>query len=345
MSKFYSGLDFLVCKKEVTAGTPVALADADFDVQVIKDSIEFTPDVAIDDENSARATGEHKENDSVTGIVTATIAFNVRYNWGGAVNTSPNFNKLLHACGLKETSLTTTGIKFEPLASEDRETITIGYYQKEVASSPSYKEFIMAGCVGNVIIGAEGVGMPVIMQFTFTGKITTFGADQASPPTEDTANLDTAVPEKMLGTATTFNSVGICLTNFQLDSGNVVSPIQCQDDSRGIESHFISERHPRLTFDPQTNKQSILDNCGIWTAGTGVPFEIQFSPDSPAAGDSHLKIIAPVCQILTKAEAEAEGLRTEDINLKVRGNDSFETNYDSNLDDNTTFQLLIGNYT
>lgn len=345
MSKFYSGLDFVVCKKEVTAGTPVALADADFDVQVIKNSIEFTPDVAIDDENSARATGEHKENDSVTGIVTGTIAFNVRYNWGGTVSASPNFNKLLHACGFKETALTTTGITFEPLASEDRETITIGYYQKEVASSPSYKEFIMAGCVGNVIIGAEGVGMPVIMQFTFTGKITTFGADQASPPSEDTLNLDFAVPEKMLGTVTEFNSVSTCLTNFQLDCGNVVSPIQCQDDDQGIESHFISERHPRLTFDPQTNKQSIIDTYGLWKLGAGIPFSIQFNPDAPAAGDSHLKIIAPVTQILTDAQAEAEGLRTEDINLKIRGNDPFEITYDSNLDSNTTFQLLIGNYT
>jgi len=336
-----SKLDFLVAKSETTAGTAITLAQADFDVDVIAESIEYTPEVPMDDENSARASGHHAENDSVPGMQTATVAFNVRYRWSGAVATAPALSKFLKACGLKGTAVSTTGYKWEPDESADVDTVTIGIFYRELGSTTQYRRITLAGCMGNCVMAGDNVEAPLILQFTFSGKIVS-EADDATGIVENPNNLDSATPEKMGNTPVSYGGVSICVSTFSFDFGNVIEPVLCQSEATGVEYFHIGERHPRITTNPYILRISELDDYGKLKNGTPAAFTMAFSPNLPASGDNHLKINCPVTQMITMARSVREAKRANDLTLKVRKNDPFISTYNASVGSTTSFQLLQG---
>ena len=171
---FQTKFNYIIAKTEVTAGTAVALSGTDFDWCPIDGTIEYTPTIEIDDENAKCANAEHGESESITGNQFATVSFSYKYRWSGAVATPPKMNtKLFPACGLTETVIGATGVKWEPLLagdSADGNSITIGVYEKERLASPQARLHTLAGCMGNAVFTCEGVGKPLIVSLLLQVK-------------------------------------------------------------------------------------------------------------------------------------------------------------------------------
>lgn len=326
----YSLLDkrIAVVKLESTPGTAETLADADHNVRLF--GIECAPIFEIDDENSKYATGDHAEYESIVGAQSGTISFSCRMAWGGNVTTIPNYFKLFNACGYETKTYTSTGIGLMPVASKDCVSATIGVYDINRCSSPSAVCYKFAGCTGNVELGCEGIGRPLVAKFTFTGKLVSI-ADVANGDIPVLTSPDSELAEKLLNTTLTFGGTAQKISSFNLNAGNEIQPVIDQSENTGYHAYGIVTRKARFSCNPLVQLQAddaVYSRIINETTGT-IALELQ-----------NIKINVPVAQLISTALANREGLINWDQNYKCLRNGST----DSDIDDEATHDILIGTY-
>jgi hypothetical protein len=334
-----SNLRYMAIKKEETAGTFLSPANADFDIKF--QNIAMSPTIAMDDEAAKFGTGNHNEQESVAGARMANITASVRcnFNSGAAIATAPKWWKAMNACGLKTLTYAGTGVSLVGRKELDNSTYSIVVYDVEIGASPVTTEHRFAGCVGNVIWGADATGAPYIAQFTFQGKYVGTVAGSAIALTAP----DTGIPRTFSGevnctyassTGSEGLSVSPLVNSFQLDLGNNIQPVRSQADATGYSHFAITQRAPRISINPLALKSASWD---VFKDITGNSLgALVFGK----TGEVTLKGIA--AQIITAGVSQREGFEAYDMTLKLTGNNITGTKIDAALEDEDTFELLQG---
>jgi len=332
-------LRFLVGKLETTAGTMETLDSSDFDVKVRNP--EVSPIIEPDDEASKYANGNHGEDEVVMGAQSGTISFSVRMGYAGDDTTEPNWFKFANGAGLKTVTYAGTGIALQPAKEYDNKTMTIWVYDLEVGgASPAGVVYQFAGCIGQVNMGASGIGQPWMAEFTFTGKLVDIvDVENASLP--EIGAIDTSHPEKFLNNTVQIDGQTECISSFQLDTGNEVNPYICQSQSTGYNYFQITSRKPRLSMDPLMSSVATEDVWGRMTSGlTGA-----ISTGVVTVASNNFTLTVPKAQQIQANVANREGLINWDANFKCLANGVTGAISDSDLDPEITFELLIGSRT
>jgi hypothetical protein len=139
--------------------------------------------------------------------------FSVELAGSGAAGTAPQYGKALKACGLSETVVANTSVKYEPV-SASFSSVTIHYNIDGVRHK-------MTGCRGSVALTAA-VGEIPTLDFTFTGIYN--APDDTAILTPTYANQDDPLLFKN-GNTTSFQllSYAGALQSFSFDLGNAIT--------------------------------------------------------------------------------------------------------------------------
>jgi len=332
---FPSSLNFMIGKLEATPGTAVAVGSNDFDVRVINPQL--TLGLEVDEEGSRYSRGDHAEAESVSGVRQGTIAFDVRLAWGGTVQTEPTLNKYLHTCGLSSITYSDVGIGLQPLKVGDETTCTLAFYQVSRGATPTAIKTTLAGCCGTIQITAEKVGAPILLKFSFKGKLSGMPETIVSADIPVPINISLEHPEKFINNTLYIDGVANKIGTFTLDTGNDVQPVSDQSDPTGISHFGIVGRAPRFSCDPLVQALSVDNPVNKIAAATGL-----MDSDRIVLSTGHYKIIAPRAQLLPPALAAREGLEGWNKSYKLMGNGVTGSLGDTGLPAEATFELLCG---
>lgn len=344
-SHFSNNLRILVAKEETTAGKAVTFDADDFDVRVWEPTI--TPTIEVDDEASKCATGDHGECESIMGAQSATIDFSVKMNSCADAATEPTWLKFAKACGCKVISAV-QGFVLCPRKSEDITTITIRVYDVPRNGNDPAACFEFAGCMGNMTIGAEGVGKPWTATFSFTGKLVNVRKLDSGEVIPTFTAENTPIAEKLLNYSLNFNDLdGVSgddssqkISTFLLDVGNEISPLIDQGDPTGYAYYSITKRSPRFSCNPLMNG-SFDKLYGAWKGGNTFGVELLPKTESTAPPTHGFTLLIPRAQQLTAAVANREGLVNWDLNLKALRNDNPVPNTPTDSVEDT-WKLIVG---
>ena len=310
-----------------------------FDVRIWNPTI--TPIIEADDEGSKYATGDHGEDESIMGAQSATIEFSVKMSSRDPASGYPAWWKFAQACGCEvkrypnnEPPATAVGYSLQPLKSRDVSTMTIFVYDIP-RTGGKIARYKFSGCMGNMTIGAEGVGKPWTANFSFTGKLVGIDNAEATP---ELSIADKTVAEKMLNYELNFHGLGLRadrsqkISTFMLDVGNEISPLIDQADPTGYAYYAITKRSPRFSCDP-------LMNGSFETLFNAWKNNETFSVVMRQKDGNGFTLRIPKAQQLTSAVASREGLINWDLNLKALRNNNDDT---APEEQEVTWELIVG---
>lgn len=331
-------LRFAVMKAEVTAGTPIwdlaatFPADADFNNRIY--DIGVAPEIEFDEDVANGATGDHRELSGLTGKQSATITFSTPLHWGGAVDTVPNWSKILQGCGQYENAYTTTGIGYQPLKQMDNETITICVIDMDMGgASPTAKAYLFSGCVGNCVLSSENNGK-LMLAYTFKGAFVD-SILMANGNIPEMTGAQTPLAEKLLNATVTINSVTQYISGFSLDFGNDVQPITDQSETTGYESFYIASRKPRFSCNPLQLAIATDDVHARTLADSNYPITL-------VTASSQITLYIPRAQLMPYSFAEREGLVSYEQNYICQGNHNGAAAILATIPNEATFEILQG---
>ena len=294
---FSYNLLYAVGKEETTKGTFNQPVSSDFDTRLYE--INIAPTVEQDNDSEKYATGGHGMTESIAGAQSMQFTATAKMSNAGDATTAPKLWKFFKACGAKTVTYSSAGVALQPLEELDSSTISISIYAVEKGSaSPKAVEFQIAGAMGNAVISTDGVGKPLSVAFTFTGKLHDI-KDVTSQLS--LTGQDTALAYKMLDATMSTLSVEQRISSFSLDFGNEITPLVNQSESTGYEYYNIASRKPTLSINPLlqlTATEDILDN--VKTSATG---NLLLTIDNTY----DLRIAIPKGQLMMPSVANREG--------------------------------------
>lgn len=336
MSYFSENLTVLVAKVETTPGTMETLTADDFDVKVFNPTITMT--VEPDDDAAKYANGNHGEDVAVMGIQHGTIGFGIKASIAdGAVDTAPKWAKFAYGAGLAPVTYTGTGWALQPLKEYDEKTLTIWIYKIKRGANPTATLFKYAGCMGTLSIGGEGTGKPLMLNFSFSGKLVDVDFNVASIP--EINNVDDTCYERMMGTTFTVDGVERQVETATLDTGNEISMLKDMTEDTGISFFGITKRSPRFSMNPLMigyTGAEVSDYDYYYGSTTGCPA----TPDIVWA-TKHITITMPKCQLSALTPGNRDGLSSFDQTWRVLGNGYTGVLADTGLPAEATFEMLL----
>lgn len=331
---------FAVVKAETAPGTPEYdlsasfPADADYDCRFT--GVEITPDIGMDEEAGDVRMGTHGELESIAGAQSAEIKLTFPMPWGGAVGTAFNYSKVLQACGLAETAYGATGIGWQPITDNDCAAVTIVVIDPQFGTTPAAVGYLFAGCMGNAVISAGGIGAPWMCEATFRGKLVDI-ADIANGDIPVMTGAGTELAERLLDNTFSIGGTTQKISTFSLDAGNDIQPVIDQDDATGYKHYYIASRKPRFSCNPLgvlnatddvLARVNGMDNDAISLATAGTP--------------PHFTLDIPRAQLMNPAIADREGLSAWDQNYKCLRNHNGSAAANASIPDECTWELLQG---
>jgi len=317
----------LVCKQEAVNGTAEALANADFDLRMRE--VEFTPDIQGGDEDSKFATGDYGEDTAISGIQGATFTSMTKMSQGSAIDTAPKWDKLAYGCGLVGTSYAGTGYGWQPLQAGDKQTLTFSKVEISDDGTPVGLASSTAGVMGNLTIGAEGVGAPIKFNYEWKGKF--FGlTDVPNGSILELTSPDTTIGAKFQNGSAKIGGTEFCVQSFNFNLGNTIEYLQCPSDETGIFYSTIVNRQPRMTITLIAPPKSVYDPFTDLTTHAEKVIELSFGG---------FTLFVPRGQLIgSYSETDLNGRLGYEINIKCLRN----SGADSNLADESTFRLIQG---
>lgn len=312
---FSENFTILVAKLETTPGVMETLDNDDFDFKVFNPTVSMT--VEPDDEAAKYANGHHGEDKSVMGLQYGTIDFSVKLALGTDRTTEPKWAKLAYGCGSYPQTYTGGGWGLMPLKAYDEKTLTIWIYKIQMGAAPRATCFKFAGCMGKLTIGAEGTGKPVMLNFSFDGKLESVDFDVANASIPEINNLDETCYEKMLNGNITIDSLERLVDAFQLDTGNETTMLKDLSETTGIRNYSIVNRKPRFTCNPLMQGVTGTyksDYDYLFGSATGCP-----STPPVVITTSHWELRIPKAQLLSNAPGGRDGRSHFDQTWKCLG--------------------------
>ena len=325
-------LRYIAMKAEVTPGTYIDPLAADFDIR-FRD-IGFDTTIAMDNENAKYATGDHGEDESIAGAQMGTVTASVNVAYSSSALQEPKWWKAAKACGCDVVTYAGTGLGLVRRMDKDCTTYSIAVYDKELGDAPVTTITKFAGCTGNMVIGAAGVGAPLTAAFTFTGKL----VDVVDGSAIALTSPNTTVAETYINSATdifgsaTSGAAAPRVGSFSFDLGNEVVPVFDQSDATGYDKFVIASTRPRLSINLLGRKQN-SPPLGNWLSDI---ISESSGPVILPTANMELKLLDT--QLITHAPAERDGMVAWDHTFKCLRAGLSSGEYE--VED--TFELLHG---
>jgi len=294
----------IALKLEGTEGTDAVPADAD--VLAPAYDIKWTPSFKMYERPALQSSFSHFPQ--VAGERSAKISFALEIKGSGTAGTAPYFGKALQAAGFSETPVTSTSVTYSPDSSAVSScTIEI----REGDQSTVFKSKKIVGARGTVTFNATK-GEILIANFEFTGRYV--------EPTDTTAFTTPALgtaPQAFLGAAFSLMSVNsLKIEKLSIDMKNDVQLRNDVNQATGNYSAVIVKRNPQATVDPEQEPAATMNFFNKLTANTEgtLSFVLGATPGNIAT------FTAPKAQIINVAEADRNGIRTENLTLQLNEN-------------------------
>ena len=207
------------------------------------------------------ATPDAGKYEDIVGALSGKFTGKVKMTPPSAANAAPKYGKILQACGMIGAAHSTTGYSYTPLKSGERVTMTWWIIDVSRGGTPTGIAHKLVGCMGSCKIGAAGVGKPVEIEFTFTGKIAAT-ADLASGALATLVVFNSAdTVQPYILTNATMVAVGTtqAISSFSLDIGNEIQPEINTADATGYDLFAIAERNPVFNYNPLKQSVAVYD--------------------------------------------------------------------------------------
>lgn len=289
----------IISKIEATSYTAETLASTDFNVRVTEPP-SYSPEIA--EYRRKILNGELDLSTSVMGRQMCSVTFKVDLTPAAAVDTEPQWSKLLQACGLKPTVFASNGYNWVPHTDYTHIPITIEVIEENEGGSPSQLVYRIGSAMGNVRWFIGTVGEPVQMEFTFTGALLSI-ADRASGSALPVNGMSTIVPPAVLSITATVGGVAQDLDTLEFNMNNDVQIWIDPSKASGIKGAYIAGREPTLTMDPTTKLLATEDWYTQWKGSTTLAVSVALG-STPA-----LTLSAPAAQYLEVGQGDRNGAR------------------------------------
>lgn len=253
-------------KAETTPGTAAPPVSGDYNIRIGG----LTYDHTIAEYARKYATGNHSNDKSIMGKQTGSFSFYVDLAEGATISARNPVYLLLQACGVLDTVMTTTGVKYNPYTPYDVKTVTVDVVEKDEGVSPVMTVMRFAGCMGNARLNLQEVGQPLRIEFDMQGKLVDI-FDRAFGSIITPA-FPSTVPTKVLSATITRGAVVQGIETFVLDFGNDLQVKTDAADASGIGHFYISKRKPMLNIDPYLRTLAGDPAYTEWKAGTTAAF-------------------------------------------------------------------------
>ena len=246
----------------------------------------------------------------------------------GALEDAPKYGKFLEGCGLVGQSYAGTGYSWEPLASGDKQTLTLNKIDISDDGTSVGVQSAMAGVMGNLTLSAEGVGSPIKFGYEWKGKFSGI-TDIPNGSLPVLTSPDTTIGAKLMNGSASIWGQELCIQSFNLNLGNTIEYLPCPSEETGILYATIVNRQPRMTLTLIAPPKSTFDPFGEVTTEQEDLIVLSF-------GDFILHI--PRGQILSYSETDLNGRLGYELNIKLNRN----AGASPTMADESTFQLLQG---
>jgi hypothetical protein len=294
----------IAMKVETTPGTDIfagTYTAADI-IPVITDSIRFTP--PSNETENTMTSGLMGRAPSIMGAQTARVDFDMWFRGAGAAyddtpEVVPNIDRPLRCCRLGRTftnppPASPTSLVYAQTDTEENFTV---YVIQDVPGGNA-RSIQMTGCVGSHS-WAITVGGGMRWSFSISGQLEEItdipyvnGTLVLTPgyPTFKGANFQ-------IGTT----NYAPCFRDISFNQGQTVVFVPCENAVNGIAGAAVMDRNPRLTFDPQLDRESLsgwytaintglLKDCTFQIGNTAVPWN-QCKVRFGAAAGAQLQIV------------------------------------------------------
>jgi len=233
---------------------------------------------------------------SVYGGRTATVTFKCELKGNGTPGGSPEFGKLLQACGMGKATVADTSVTYNPETS-DPDSGVLYYYQDGKLKR-------MRGVRGNAkfVMEAREYGY---IEFTMQGH----------PDAEvDSGIIDpsysTILPPQVVNGAVAIGGTEIEVTKVEIDLGNQIAKPLSINETNGVGEIRIASRDVSGTIDPESVLVATQPFESDWTSSNTKAFTT--GAIGSTAGNIYT-ITAPAIYYKDLQEGEREGIRTQEI--------------------------------
>lgn len=299
---FVSKLKSIATKQESVIGVAETLTTADNNIRMW--DLGVTADVSMDQSPSKPATGDFGNDYSIPGPMSSKITFNTKYWSDGA--TEAAWTKLIKACGCGVTSAV-GGYEIYPTVSAINNTLSIGIYDKSSVTTDTALKYEIVGAVGNLTIKADGVGKPYTMGWEFTGGLNDI-ADINTSAIPAFSAVSTVVPDRFLNGYISIGSYSACVSTFEFNIGNTITPVECQNSVNGYSQFLITEQNPTITINPLIVKNATYDVWADLLAGTTKQIIIE---------TAQFKLTLPRCQVTQFGIGDRSGIVETPLTISV----------------------------
>lgn len=236
---------------------------------------------------------------------TCTIVHDLAYDG----TTIPSWaSVLLPACGWVDTAGVFSPVTQGPGGSGGVKTLTIGHYKDG-------KRSLLSGAMGTFKLSFP-TGKVAFITFTFTGKYSSNETDTAiiAPA------YPTTLPLRFAAGALTWNSVALCTSNVEVDSGNSVIMRECVNasDRSGYVSALVTNRAPIITADPESVLVATQDRDAKWLTSTPEALSITIN----GTGNSTVVVAAPEAQLENKQQGNRSDMDIDNLTWLATANAS-----------------------
>ena len=239
----------VACEIEAEEGTVETLEGADV---FLAFNPRFKPSIEAFPRDPVRSS--LSPHPSVFGKRSATLGFDVELV-GGTAGAAIHFSDALKACGVGETLVAVTSATYKP-ASASVPSVTLGMYIDG-------KSYTIKGARGTAKLLLEA-GKPGVLSMDFTGADFT-EADAALLTTG--VVLSSIIPPAFQGATFTIDAYAAVLSKLEIDFGNQVALRQSINAASGHISAAITNRRPKMSFDPENVLVATEDFLGNWRSG------------------------------------------------------------------------------
>jgi len=330
---FLSSTQILIQKLEVTPGTGIATIENVSTSERVRE-LEFSMEVSKDDEASKYLTGDYAGNDeSIIGMKTGTASYSIKVAPGqfGTVSSGVYSHNLTYTdymanAGLNVVPVGTTAsdatpgvYHFYPTSDKASATATIARITKDsdtVAPASGYMVEKLTGAMSNLTLSVDGVGAPFKMAFETMGAVdSVYNVVNISGFNE--AGVNRTVADNFLNTTVkitdlkTTTEYSFCINSLTFETGNEISPIECQSSVSGIRNYIITAMNPTIEIDPLLQT---LSQFNYWAGFTSEKFyKVEIISE-------FVSLMIPRAQILNSAIADSNGFLRNTLSMRALRN-------------------------
>jgi hypothetical protein len=296
--------------------------------------LEFSIEVAKDDEASKYLTGDYSGNDeSIIGMKTGTASYSVKVAPGefatvssGVYSHTLTYKDYLANAGLAVVEVGTGAsdatpgtYNFYPSASKSSATATVARISRDtdtVAPSSGYLVEKLVGAMSNLTLSVDGVGAPFKLAFETMGAVdSVYEVVSVSGFIESGVNR--TVADNFLSTTVkltdlaTLAEYSFCINALTFETGNEITPIECQSSVSGIRNYIITGMNPTLEIDP------LLQTLAQFNYWTGFTTEKFYKVEITSA---FVSLMIPRAQILNSSVADANDFLRNSLSMRALRN-------------------------